>query len=83
MPFCKMPLYEVLCAFEGAFAPPPPAEPQPEPPLTVAGTPQRWEDLAVGSLVLASVGPDEGWFEAVITEARGDVALRAALARVA
>ena len=72
VPFCKMPAYEALCGFEGAFAPSPPPEPQPEPPLTVGGTPQRWEDLAVGSLVLASVGPEEGWFEAVITEARGE-----------
>ena len=72
VPFCKMPAYEALCGFEGAFAPPAPPEPQPEPPLAVTTTPQRWEDLAVGSLVLASVGPDEGWFEAVVTEARGE-----------
>ena len=32
--FCKMPLY----GFKGAFAPPPP---EPEPPLSVTGTPQR------------------------------------------
>ena len=72
VPFTKMAAYEALCAFEGAFRPPAPPEPQPEPPLAVTATPQRWEDLAVGSLVLASVGPDEGWFEAVVTEARGE-----------
>lgn len=72
VPFCKMPLYETLSAFEGAFAPPPPPEPQPEPPLAVTGIPQRWEDLQVGSLVLASTGPGDGWFEAIIAEARGD-----------
>ena len=72
VPFAKMAAYEALCAFPGAFAPPPPPEPQPEPPLAVTGTPQRWEDLQVGSLVLASTGPDDGWFEAVVAEARGD-----------
>ena len=72
VPFCKTAVYEALCAFPGAFAPPPPPEPQPEPPLAVTGTPQRWEDLQVGSLVLASTGPDDGWFEAVVAEARGD-----------
>ena len=54
VPFCKTPLYEALCAFEGALAPPPPPEPQPQPPFAVTGTPQRWEDLDVGSLVLVS-----------------------------
>ena len=72
VPFCKMGAYEALCGYEGAFAPPPPPEPQPEPPIVVTGTPQRWEDLQVGSLVLASTGPDDGWFEAVIAEARGE-----------
>ena len=71
VPFTKMAAYEALCAFDSGFAPPRPAEPQPEPPLAVTATPQRWEDLAVGSLVLASAGTDEGWFEAVVTEARG------------
>ena len=48
------------------------SELQPGPPLAVTGTPQRWEDIEVGSLVLASTGTDEGWFEAIIAEARGD-----------
>ncbi len=72
VPFCKMGVYEALSGFDGAFAPPPPPEPQPLPPLAATSTPQRWEDLGVGSLVLASVGPDEGWYEAVVTEARGE-----------
>lgn len=72
VPFCKMPLYEALCGFEGAFAPPPPPVPQPEAPLAVTGTPQRWEDLRVGSLVLSSTGPDDGWFEAIVVEDRGE-----------
>ena len=72
VPFCKTAAYEALCAFPGAFAPSPPVEPEPAPPLTVTGKPQRWEDLQVGSLVLASVGPDEGWFEAIVAEARGE-----------
>ena len=71
-PFAKMAAYEALKAFGEAYQPPVPPEPQPEPPLAVTGTPQRWEDIDVGALVLASVGPDEGWFEAVVAEARGD-----------
>lgn len=67
-----MGVYEALCGFEGAFVPPSPPEPQPAPPLAVTSIPQRWEDLQVGSLVLASTGPDEGWYEAVVTEARGE-----------
>ena len=71
VPFCKTAAYEALQAFPGAFAPPLPPEPKAEPEIAVTGTPQRWEDLQVGSLVLASTGPDDGWFEAVIAEARG------------
>lgn len=71
-PFAKTGAYEALKAFDEAYQPPAPPEPQPEPPLTVTGTPQRWEDLQVGSLVLATAGPGDGWYEAIIAEARGD-----------
>ena len=72
VPFCRTAVFEALCGFDGAFAPPPPPEPQPEPPLAVTGTPQRWEDIGIGSLVLASTGEDQGWFEAIVAEARGE-----------
>lgn len=72
VPFAKMAAYEALQAFPGAFAPPPPPEPQPEPPLAVTDMPQRWEDLQVGSLVLATTAPGDGWYEAIVAEARGD-----------
>ncbi|RWD01420.1 MAG: hypothetical protein EOS58_25425 [Mesorhizobium sp.] len=34
------------------------------------GSPDRWAKLTVGDLVLASEGPDEGYFEARITKAK-------------
>ena len=71
-PFAKMAAYEALKAFGEAYQPPVPPEPQPEPPLTVTGTPQQWGEIQVGSLVLASTGPDEGWYEAVVAEDRGE-----------
>ena len=72
VPFAKMAAYEALRAFGEAYQPPAPVEAAPEPAPAVTSTPQRWEDLAVGSLVLASLGADEGWFEAVVIEARGE-----------
>ena len=72
VPFCKMGVYEALSGFDGAFAPTAPPEPPPAPPLAVTGNPQRWEDIAVGSLVLASVGDGEGWYEAVVAEDRSE-----------
>ena len=72
VPFAKMAAYEALQAFGEAYQPPAPVAAAPEPAPGVTGTPQRWEDHGVGSLVLASVGPAEGWFEAIITESRGD-----------
>ena len=71
-PFCKMPLYEALSAFEGSFAPPPPVEREPEPVITVRTVPTTWADIAVGSAVLASSGPDEGWWPSVVVEDRGE-----------
>lgn len=67
-----MPLYEALNGFEGAFAPPPPPEPEPAPPPAITGTPQTWDAIGPGSLVLASMGDNTGWFESVVVEARGD-----------
>ena len=41
------------------------------PDLPAPSLPEDWSKIATGSLVLASEGPQEGWFEAVVTEARG------------
>ena len=71
-PFAKMAAYEALKAFGEAYQPPVPPEPQPEPPLAVTGTPQRWGEIQVGSLVLASMGESEGWYEAIVAEDRGE-----------
>ena len=71
-PFCKLPLYEALSAFEESFAPPPPVEPEPEPVVTVSSVPTTWADIGLGSAVLASSGPDEGWWPSIIVEDRGE-----------
>lgn len=34
--------------------------------------PRGWGEIKLGSLVLATVGPQEGWYEALITEAKDD-----------
>ena len=38
-----------------------------------APLPKSWAEIQVGSLVLAHEGLKEGWWEAVVTEMRGDV----------
>ena len=83
VPFAKEAAYIALVALGGSFLPPAPVEPELEKALVATGKPQRWEDIVVGSLVLASAGPDEGWFEAVVSEARGDSIFRVEMARVA
>ena len=72
VPFVAKGTYERLRAFEGAFTPEPtpaPAEPLPQP----ANVPATWSDISLGSLVLAADGEELGWFEAVVTEAKGDL----------
>ena len=71
-PFCREATYKALEAFPEAYTPPAPVEPEPVPPPTVTSTPQRWEDVDVGALVLANAGDEWGWHEAIVTEARGD-----------
>ena len=71
-PFCKEGAYTALATFPDSYQPPAPVLPEPEPTPVATGTPQRWEDVVVGSLVLASEEPQAGWFEAIITEDRGE-----------
>ena len=72
VPFCKEAAYTALQGFEGSFEPPLPVEPEPEPVITVSAVPATWADIGVGSAVLASSGPDEGWWPSVIVEDRGE-----------
>jgi hypothetical protein len=48
---------------------------QPKPlPIPANGqAPCGWADINVGSLVLASDGPGEGWWKSVVIEAKGDL----------
>jgi hypothetical protein len=36
--------------------------------------PQNWQAIGVGDLVVASQSRDDGWYEAIVVEANGDVA---------
>jgi hypothetical protein len=81
VPFVKVGLFEALTALAGASA----AEPVPKtasasaaPPSPPERTskadlaPDTWEDIGVGSIVLATEGPQEGWFESVVIRAEDD-----------
>ncbi len=67
-----MAAYEALQAFSEAYRPEAPVAPEPQSAPVATRCPRRWEDIAVGSLVLASVGIGEGWYEAVVAEDRGE-----------
>ncbi len=71
-PFVKMAVYDRLNGFEGVFEPPVPIEVKPEPLPAIATVPTRWEDIGVGTVVLANDDRCPGWFEAVVVEAKGD-----------
>ena len=34
--------------------------------------PKTWDEIRVGSLVIGHEGPDNGWWEAIITEIKGE-----------
>jgi len=74
-PFIKLALYERLKGFEGAFEPAIPvvandSAPQPEAPTH--HRPATWAEIEVGSLVLANVDSEDGWYEAVVIEKKTD-----------
>ena len=71
-PFAKMALYDRLSATEGVFDPPAPPEPEPVATLAATDVPRTWADIRAGSLVLASADVDDGWWPAIIAEARGE-----------
>lgn len=71
-PFAKEASYKALEAFDGAFAPPAPPEPQLEVFVVASTIAATWANLALGAMVLASPGEEEGWWPAVIIEDRGE-----------
>jgi hypothetical protein len=69
VPFVKAGLYEAVTAVAGASAaastpktePAPAAPPSPPEGISKAGlAPETWDDIGVGSIVLATEGPQEG-----------------------
>ena len=83
VPFIKADLYEVLTVLAGApAAPPPVSKPEPAsaaPPRPPEGTskagiaPDTWDDIGVGSIVLATEAPGEGWWECIVLKAEDDL----------
>jgi hypothetical protein len=81
VPFVKAGLYEALTALAGVSAATPASTVEPAsaaPPSPQEGTskavlaPETWDDIGVGSIVLATEGPQEGWFESVVITAEDD-----------
>ena len=35
--------------------------------------PRNWQEIGLGDLVVAQEGPEEGWYEAIVAEANGDM----------
>jgi len=83
IPFVRRDVYDklVLAASAGGSKQQPPAAPPSStggaagsnPPRSAPNRPRRWRDIGVGDLVLAYGGPEEGWYEAIVMEAQGDM----------
>ena len=58
---------------DGSEAKLPAAEPKPTAGPSNGKAPCGWADIDVNSLVLALEGPGQGWWEAVVTEAKNDL----------
>ena len=71
-PFCRLPLLEALEALPGAFKPQGKGDGAPRPLEALTDIGRHGQKLRVGSVVLATVGDGQGWFEAVIAEDRGE-----------
>lgn len=82
VPFVRRDLYDKLLAAAPATGsqqtPPPPSgssghagggKPAGSPP----NLPRTWEEIGVGDLVVAFEDADEGWYEAIVAEANGDM----------
>jgi hypothetical protein len=80
--YVRADFYEALTALAGASAaePTPRAEPAsaapaspPEGKSKAGLAPETWDEIGVGSIVLATEGPQEGWFESIVLRAENDV----------
>ena len=52
---------------------PPTSEPKPREGAATGKAPCSWADIDVGSLVLATEGPSEGWWESVVLEKNAEL----------
>jgi hypothetical protein len=50
-----------------------PAAPPPAPTPTVSPRPRTWDEIGIGSLVLATVGVEDGWWESVVLGVNGEM----------
>ena len=50
-----------------------PAAPPPAPAPTVSPRPEDWDEIGIGSLVLATVGVEDGWWESVVLGVNGEM----------
>jgi hypothetical protein len=80
--YVRVDLYEALAALTQAPTTSSATKAEPAsaaPPNPPEGTskadlaPETWDDIGVGSIVLATEGPQEGWFESIVLRAEYDV----------
>jgi hypothetical protein len=50
-----------------------PAAPPPAPAPTVSPRPEDWDEIGIGSLVLATVGVEDGWWESIVLGVNGEM----------
>jgi hypothetical protein len=50
-----------------------PAALPPTPTPTVSPRPRTWDEIGIGSLVLATVGVEDGWWESVVLGVNGEM----------
>jgi hypothetical protein len=58
---------------EGAAADPAKASEPPAPTPTVSPRPRTWDEIGIGSLVLATIGVEDGWWESVVLGVNGEM----------
>jgi hypothetical protein len=83
VPFVRRDLYDKLVAIaapNGSDHQPPPTPDGggrgaagSRPPGSGPNLPQSWDAIGVGDLVIANGGVDEGWYEAIVVEANGNM----------
>jgi hypothetical protein len=81
VPFIRQDLYDKLLAVapngsaQSASSPPSGSSGAPGP--TSGGLPpnlpRNWQEIGIGDLVVAHQSPDDGWYEAIVMEAAGDM----------